>query len=194
MVSGFTYSTDEEQGIEDEFLKKFNEANQKMTSIQSDFTQKHVMQIMEEPIISTGKFYYRKPDLMKWDQLTPSPYYFIVTGDKVIKFDGKKRKELSVNNPQVSYFKNFIMSTVDGSIFQSKQFETLYTTKGDNYHVLLTPKDKNTRKRIEKIILTFDNSTMALTELVIKETGGDKMIITFTNQQFNIIEDNSIFE
>lgn len=194
MVFGFTYSTDPEPGIQDEFLRKFNEANHKMTSIQSDFTQERHMQIMEEPIISTGKFYYKKPGLMKWDQLTPSPYYFIVRGEKVIRFDGKKRKELSVNNPQVSYFKNFIMSTIDGSIFESNQFETIYATKGDNYHVILTPKDKNMLKRIEKIILTFNNSTMALTELKILETGGDKMNITFTNQEFNGVTDNSIFE
>jgi len=193
MVFGFTYSTGSEYGIQEEFLKKFKEANQNMTSIESDFTQKHVMQIMDEPIISTGKFYYKKPNLMKWDQRTPSPYYFIVSGDKVIKFDGKKRKELSVNNPQVSYFKNFIMSTVDGSIFQSKQFEYIYATKGDYYHVVLTPKDKNMLKRIDKIMLTFNNSTLALTELILMEAGGDKMNITFTNQQFNSISDNSIF-
>jgi len=192
MVFGFNYGTN--TSIQIEFLKKFKEANKEMKSIQSDFTQKHFMQIMEEPIVSTGVFYYRKPDLMKWDQRTPSPYYFIVTGNKVVKFDGKKRKELSANNPQVSYFKNFIMGTVDGSLFESKQFDAMYEKSGGFYHVTLSPKEKNMKKRIENILLDFNETSLALVQLELVEAGGDRMVISFTDQQFNSIIDNSVFK
>jgi len=179
--------------IKTEFLKKYSEANKNINSIKSNFTQEHHLEIMEEPIVSTGVFYYKKPGLMKWDQLAPTPYYFIVNGDKVIKFDGKKRKELSVNSPQVSYFKNFIMGTVDGSLFESTQFESTFTKSGNQIHVLLNPLEKQLKKRIEKIELTFNESELTLLGLTIFEAGGDKMIIAFSKQKFNTITDNAIF-
>lgn len=180
--------------VKTEFLAKYKEANAKMTSIASDFVQYRHMTIMKEPIKSSGQFYYKKAGLMKWDQLTPSPYYFIVNGDKVIRFDGTKRKELSANNPQVSYFKNFIMGTVDGSLFDSKQFKSEFTKTEENVKVVLFPLEKQMKKRIDAIELLFNPGDLSLHGLTIFEKGGDKMIIEFSNQEFNTIYDSAIFE
>ena len=192
-IFGFTYSTGMDTGIKEEFLRKYQESNTKINSIESDFVQKHHMQIMEKPIISTGKFHYKKPGLMKWDQQTPQPYYFIVKGDKVIRYDGKKRKEISANNPQVSYFKNFILGTVDGSLFESQQFDSDYFKEDGIYVITLSPKEKTMQKRIEKIILLFDVKTLALSQLKLIEPEGDFMLITFMNQKFNSIQGTEIF-
>lgn len=180
--------------VKTEFLARYKDVNAKMTSISSDFVQYRHMAIMKEPIKSSGKFYYKKAGLMKWDQHTPSPYYFIVNGDKVIRFDGTKRKELSVNNPQVSYFKNFIMGTVDGTLFESTQFISEFTKTEQYVKVVLTPLEKQMKKRMNAIELLFNTEDLSLKGLTILESGGDKMIIEFSNQEFNTINDSSIFE
>ena len=180
--------------VKSEFLTKYKEMNAKMTSISSDFVQYRHMEIMNEPIKSSGKFYYKKNDLMKWDQLTPSPYYFIVNGDRVVKFDGVKRKELSVNNPQVSYFKSFIMGTVDGTLFENTQFESEFTKTNQYVKVVLSPLDKQMKKRISAIELLFGLVDLSLQRLTMFEIGGDKMIIEFTGQEFNTINDDTVFE
>lgn len=191
-IFGFSFSS-QKPDLKAEFLKNYNKVNAKIESIESDFTQEYHLEIMEEPIVSTGKFYYKKVGLMKWDQLTPTPYYFIVNGNKVVKFDGKKRKELSINNPQVSYFKNFIMGTVDGTLFESKQFESEFYKLDNRIKVILTPTERQLKKRIERIELLFNKKELSLNGLTIIESGGDKMIIAFSNQAFNTITDNAIF-
>ena len=191
---GLSYNFDYTQvDAKTEFLKRYSEVNLKTTSIQSEFIQEHHLEMMEEPIVSTGLFYYKKPNLMKWDQQEPSPYHLIVKGDEVVKFDGKKRKVLSAGNPQVAYFKNFIMGTVDGTLFESKQFESAFTKIDEHYKVLLTPTEKLLKKRIEKIELTFSENDLILQTLTIFELHGDKMILTFSNQEVNTISDNTLF-
>ena len=193
-LTGFKNPYTGNADVKTEFLAKYKLANEKMNSITSDFVQYRHLAIMNEPIKSSGKFYYKKPDLMKWDQSFPSEYYFIVNGDKIIRFDGNRRKEMSVNNPQVSYFKNFIMGTVDGSLFESTQFKSEFTKSADFTKVVLIPIEKQMKKRIETIELLFNTNDLSLQGLTIFESGGDKMVIEFNNQVFNSISDNTVFE
>ncbi len=175
------------------FLERLQTFNLTTISIQSDFEQTRSLAIMEEPLISSGKFYYKKPDLMKWDQQLPTPYYFIINGTKAIRFDGNKRKVMSSNSPQIAHFKNFIMGTIDGSMLKSDDYATLFTRNGNLIRVELLPQQKTMAKKIEKIELLFEYDKMMLQQLIITEVGGDIMDIIFTNQQLNVIENNTIF-
>ncbi len=176
------------------FLKKMQDVNASTQSINSDFVQTRRLSIMNNPLISSGKFYYKKPGLMKWDQQLPTPYYFIINGNKVIRFDGKERKVMPSNSPQISHFKDFILGTINGSMFTSKKYDAIFKKNNNLITVELVPLQKSMLKRIEKIAMTFDFETAVLRALTITEVGGDKMEVVFTNHQINTIIDNAIFE
>jgi len=181
------------QDIKSDFLERMKMVNAETSSIESDFVQERTLSIMEDVLISSGKFYYKKPGLMKWDQLLPSPYYFIVNGNKVIRFDGKKRKVIPASSPQVSHFKDFILGTVNGTMFESKEFLSTFSRIDDEVTVILLPQQREMKKRIEKIQLIFAYDKMVLMELIIFEKGGDSTAIYFSDQKFNSISDSSIF-
>ncbi len=181
------------QNIKQEFLQRFEMKNKNIVSIQSEFIQKRTLSIMDEALVSSGKFYYKKPGLIKWDQELPTPYYFILNGEKVIKYDGKKRQVINANSPQVSYFKDFILGTVNGSMLKSEQFTSSFTKEDNEVIVILIPQHKSLKKRIEKIQLIFEYEKMILMELVILEKDGDETAIFFSNQQFNTISNNVLF-
>ncbi len=181
------------QSIKKDFLQRLHTSNDTITSIQSDFVQIRTLSIMEEPLISSGQFTYKKPELMKWDQQLPTPYYFIVNGANVIRFDGEKRNQIAANSPQVSHFKDFILGTVSGSMFESDQFLSTFTKKGDKVKIVLVPQQRAMLKRIGKIELVFGYQKMVLFELTLVEAKGDKMTIHFSNQKTNVITSNDIF-
>ena len=181
------------QDVRQEFLQKMQTSNAEISSIHSHFVQKRTLDIMEDVLVSTGEFYYKKPGLMKWDQQQPTKYYFILNGAKVIRFDGQKRKIIPANSPQVSHFKDFIMGTVNGSMFESEQFLSTFTNTGKEVIIVLIPEEKAMKKRIEKIRLVFEYEKMVLLELLIMEKGGDTTAIYFSHQKFNTITDNDIF-
>lgn len=180
--------------VKEDFLNRMIRANDTISSLESDFTQERTLSIMNGALVSSGKFYYKKPGFMKWDQVSPSPYYFILNGNKVIRFDGKKVKEIPANSPQVSHFKDFIMGTVSGSLFTNDQFETTFTKDGNFVNINLIPVNKAMKNRISNLNLVFDYDKMILLNLTIFEAGGDKTKIRFTNQKTNTITSNSIFQ
>jgi len=181
------------QDIKDEFIARMKSYNSQVNSIASDFIQQRSLSIMEDVLVSSGEFFYKKPGLMKWDQQQPSEYYFILNGDKVIRFDGKKKKTIPANSPQVAHFKDFIIGAVNGSIFENKLYETEINKNGNRVMVILMPQQKAMSKRIEKIHLEFDYEKMILLNLILFEADGDKTTIHFSNQQINTITDLSIF-
>jgi len=181
------------QTTESIFLERLHTFNLTTTSIQSDFVQTRTLEILDEPLISSGIFYYKKPGLMKWNQELPSPYYFIINGSNVIRFDGKERKVMSSNSPQIAHFKDFILGTIDGSMFESDKYSTSFIKNDNLVRIVLIPQQKSMAKRLEKIELVFEYDKMMLKELVIAEVGGDKTEIIFSNQQINTIKNNAIF-
>jgi len=181
------------QDFKDEFIARMKSSNDQINSIASDFVQERSLSIMEDVLVSSGEFFYKKPGLMKWDQQQPSKYYFILNGDKVIRFDGKKRKVVPANSPQVTHFKEFIIGAVSGSIFENKLYNTEINKVGNRAMVVLIPQQKAMSKRIKKIHLEFDYEKMILLNLILFETDGDKTAIRFTNQKINTITDLTIF-
>ena len=181
------------QDFKDEFIERLKASNKEINSIESNFIQERVLSIMEEVQVSSGEFYYKKPDYMKWDQQEPSKYYFILNQDKVIRFDGKNIKVVPANSPQVSHFKDFIIGAVSGSLFENKLYSTEITKNGEKVMVVLIPQQRNMSKRIERIHLEFDYDRMFLVNLELVEKDGDKTIIRFSDQKLNTIADLTIF-
>lgn len=189
----FGMKPSENDSLKGDFLNRLNQVNDSILSLESDFIQERSLSIMEGVLVSSGTFYYKKPGLMKWDQVEPSPYYFILNGNKVVRFDGEKVKEIPANSPQVSYFIDFIMGTVNGSLFTNGQFDTKFTKKDNEVEIVLTPLNKSLKNRISNLNLVFDYDRMFLLNLVIFEASGDQTKIIFTNQEINTITNNSIF-
>ena len=183
-----------QEQVKDEFVFKMKQSYNSMTTLQSDFEQTKTMSIMKEDLISSGSFYYQKPDMMKWDQTSPELYYFIINKKEIIRFNGKKRQTLSPSSPQAMVFREFILGTVDGSIFEDDRFESIFSQKEKHIEVVLTPKQGNMKKRIDKITLVFNSESMFLKTLSIEEKGGDLTTIEFANQQLNNELTKSTFE
>jgi outer membrane lipoprotein-sorting protein len=150
--------------------------------------------LFDEPLVSKGLFYYENPNKIRWEQLTPSANYFILNKEEVIQFDGKSVKKSAGLNMQMSIFRQFIVSTVDGSILNDPSFEKSFQSKNGKMHISLVPLDKRMAKRLVKIELTFDEKTLLLDQLKMYESREDFTEISFTNQKINTSIPASIFQ
>ena len=107
------------------FAKKLQDHYKTVNSISADFIQRKQSLLFDEPLVSKGLFYYENPDKIRWEQLTPSANYFILNKEEVIQFDGKSVKKSAGLNMQMSIFRQFILSTVDGSILNDRSAENV---------------------------------------------------------------------
>tara|TARA_R110002020_G_scaffold125370_8_gene282571 strand:- start:195 stop:800 length:606 start_codon:yes stop_codon:yes gene_type:complete len=176
------------------FAKKLQEHYSTVKSISADFTQVKKSLLFDEPMLSKGVFYYETPDKIRWEQRSPSANYFVLNKDQIIQFDGEAIKKSSGVNMQMSVFRKFILSTVDGTILNDASFDKSFQSKNGKKTITLIPLDKRMAKRLEKIELTFDENSLLLDKLKMYENQEESTEISFYNQKINPVIPPSIFQ
>lgn len=177
-----------------DFIAQIQEANTSVLSIESDFVQIQRFSFLDEVIESTGNFYFKKPNAMKWEQETPEPYAFVLNDRNAYSYDGVEKKSMPANSPQLLGFRKFIMGTIDGSVFAGDDFETTIVQVSGQIKVEMLPKKKVLKRIFVKIEMTFDQSTLDLMILKFYESEEDTRLISFSNHQKNTLTDYSIFQ
>ena len=176
------------------FAKKLQEHYSTVKSISADFTQVKKSLLFDEPMLSKGVFYYETPDKIRWEQRSPSSNYFVLNKDQVIQFDGEALKKSSGVNMQMSVFRKFILGTVDGTILNDASFDKSFQSKNGKKIITLIPLDKRMAKRLDKIELTFDETSLLLDQLKLYENQDESTEISFNNQKINPAIPASIFQ
>ncbi|WP_057937566.1 LolA family protein [Algoriphagus resistens] len=176
------------------FATKLQEYYKTVKSITADFTQHKQSVLFDEPLVSKGLFYYENADKIRWEQQEPSATYFILSKDELIQFDGESIRKSTGLNMQMSMFRQFILSTVDGSILNDPLFDKSFHGKNGKMSITLVPMDKRMAKRLAKIELVFDEKTLLLDELKMFENQNDFTEIIFNNQRINTAIPASIFQ
>ena len=176
------------------FAKKLQEHYSTVKSISADFTQVKKSLLFDEPMLSKGVFYYETPDKIRWEQRSPSANYFVLNKDQVIQFDGEALKKSSGVNMQMSVFRKFILGTVDGTILNDASFDKSFQSKNGKKIITLIPLDKRMAKRLDKIELTFDETSLLLDQLKLYENQDESTEISFNNQKINPAIPASIFQ
>lgn len=176
------------------FATSLQEHYKTVESITADFTQHKQSGLFDEPLVSRGLFYYENPDKIRWEQQEPSATYFILNKDEVIQFDGESVNKSTGLNMQMSIFRQFILSTVDGSILNDPSFDKSFQSKNGKMSITLLPVDKRMAKRLAKIELVFDEKTLLLDQLKMFENQNDFTEINFNNQKVNTGIPTSIFQ
>jgi len=157
-----------------------------LKSIRSDFTQQKHISVLEEDIISKGKFIFRRPNTLKWSYTTPINYEVaLLDGKFKINNDGKT-SEFDINsNKMFAEINNMIVSMVNGSILTSEQFGVELFESSKQYKAVLNPKNKDFKRFISEIHIFFEKSDMMVSKIRMVEASGDFTLISFSNRKKN---------
>jgi outer membrane lipoprotein-sorting protein len=166
-------------------IKKIKEKSAKTISIVADFTEKKYLAYMKEPHSSSGKFYYKKDNKMRWEQLAPFDYILLVNEDEVIIRDNGEVKENAMSSKVMEKIKNLMLTIINGDFTSNKSFISTYFESEDIYIVELQPTMARVKKIYDMIVLSFDRNSLHLKTLTFIEASGDKSVMTFSNEQFN---------
>lgn len=180
-------------GNPDKILADLRKSSQSTTSIQADFKEEKYLSFLKEPEKSSGVFYFKKDDRMRWEQQTPFKYIILINGDKLRVQDGSKEKNVGAAGRMAGQIKQVMLGLVNGDFQQSKAFTQVCMESTDQYLVVLTPTNKRMRNVYAKINLVFPKNTLRLKELTFFEKGGDKSVMRFQNEKFNQPIAESVF-
>ncbi|MBK5286047.1 MAG: outer membrane lipoprotein carrier protein LolA [Bacteroidia bacterium] len=176
-----------------EFLSKLRETSLSTNSIKADFTEEKYLSYLKEPQKSSGTFYYKKENKMRWEKKKPMQYVFLVSGNSVKIKENKKEKDISSFNQVIGKIKEMMITLVNGNFNAGKAYRPVYFFNENVYVVKLIPKNKKLASIFDYIQLTFSKESMRLKELAFYEKSGDRSIMKFFNDIVNDELDNKLF-
>jgi len=182
---GLHAQTYKQMANKSECIDKLKKQAASTKTIQADFTEKKYSAMFKTPKTGTGKFYYKKENMIRWENLTPVSNIVLIK-DKTMKVseNGKEIKQAG-NNIAAKKIQEMMVQLMTFSFTDEKDFSIKYFESESNYKIELTPKNKRMSKYISVIELIFDKTSVNLNQLTLGESDTEKMVYNFSGHKFN---------
>lgn len=176
-------------------IAKINQTSASIETMAADFTQTKNLSLLNDKMVSEGKIYYKRPDKLRWEYISPYDYLFIFNGTKV--YVGNKSRKDVIDTSSNKIFKEvarIMMSTVTGTaLSNTTDFTITVDDSGNLWKVTLVPKKKELRNMFSKVVLSFNKANYQVSEIDIFEKNNDRTNIKFRNLKVNKQVDASLF-
>lgn len=156
-------------------------------TITANFTQEKEMSILDEKIRSSGKFYFKRERLLRWEYTTPYSYLIIINNDRITVRDESKTSHFdSRGNNVFSEVNRIIVGSIRGTLLYDEQnFRQSYLESSNAFIVKLVPLSAGLKSSLREITLYFNKQDYSVDRLDITENTGDKTVIVFSGKVFN---------
>jgi len=188
-LAGYTPVTDLAK-----FKEQFAVIAKKTETIKSDFVQEKNLSMLSEKIVSNGKFWFKKDNLLRMEYTRPYQYLMILNKDNMYIKDGNKENKVSTkSNKLFQQINKITIDCVQGTVFNNPDFITKVYENKSTYLVELSPAGKALKEFFKSINVIIDKSDYEVTTIEMNENSGDNTIIRFTNREINTIILDAIF-
>jgi outer membrane lipoprotein-sorting protein len=172
------------------------QAASKVESIQADFVQERHLQILDRPLISTGRFYYRQPDALRWEYTAPIRSILLMHGNRIQRYVQKGETYIAESGPGVDAMQ-FVTAEMTnwfkGRFDQTPYFEAEFVT-GSDRRVRLRPKKNGMSKMIRHIDMTFSDTPGVIESVTVFEGETSFIKLIFTHVDLNRPLPDRLFE
>ncbi len=176
------------------FSKKFNEKSKSITTNEADFTQEKYISVMTNKLLSKGKFYYKKTNLMRWENTEPNNHIIVLNNGKMIIKDKNKIKSYDASsNKLFKGLNDMMLTTASGNMLNSKDYLHSLFENEKFFLIELKPIQTSTKKYIKTIEVLVEKTDFTVFQIKMNEPSGDYTKILFFNKKLNLGIADSIF-
>jgi|SRR5574344_3651 outer membrane lipoprotein carrier protein len=178
-----------------EMVAKISETASTIKSIQCDFVQEKQLSIMNDKMISKGKMYYSKGNLLRWEYTTPYSYLFILNGSKVMLKSPKTKNIADTRSNKIfQEIARIMMNSVTGkSLTDKEDFKVTLYLSGEQWIADMVPLKREMKQMFNSIKLYFDTRKSMVNRVELMEKGGDKTSIELKNTIINKAINEKVF-
>ena len=167
-------------------LQQIKSQAQKINSIEAAFVQTKNISFIDEQLISNGKFWFSRPDKMRWEYQSPFFYSIIIDGDNITVIDDKKESRFdAASNAMFGQIKQVIMNMVNGKMFDDPDYHASLKEENNHFVVNFETVNEAMKEYIFSIDLYFTKSGYLMEKIKMNEASGDNTVIEFSNQKIN---------
>lgn len=183
----------DEQALKEvlEVVKKIQARYEKTQDLQASFTQKTRIEGFSTPVISTGRFYIKKPGRLRWDYIEPATEEIYVNKDDV-KMYVPEHKQVLVGKLTYMAASQAPLQLLQGVAKLDEEFDIAPTPNkergaGGIPLVSLTPKQGRSEpeRAIQRIVVEVQPKTYFLKTIALHEVTGNIATFEFSELKPN---------
>jgi len=155
-------------------------------TISSDFIQEKEMSILNDKIITNGRFFFKQEQFLRWEYTHPFSYVIAIRGDVIsIQDEGKVTSFNTQSNNVFAEVNKIIIGSVNGTLLDDDSFTASYIQNKDYFVVSLSPVSAALKESLNRITIYFSKKNFTVDKLEMYESAGDFTRISFSNKQLN---------
>ena len=171
------------------------EASGNIQSVKAEFLQKRYLQILKNPLLSEGRFFYLASGSLRWEYLSPLRSVMLQKGESIRLyhfFEGTWKQDMA----QAVEARRMVLAEMSqwfrGRFEESKIFSHAYSP-GPPGRILLAPKE-GINRFILGIEIVLSERPGVIDRVEIAEPGGSATRIEFRNVEINSNLPSEIFD
>ena len=150
-------------------------------AVQGEFREEKHLAVLQEPLIATGKLYYRAPNFLRKQTLAPQPEDYEADGDWLtVETPATGRRQFDLNGyPQLRPLVEAIRATQAGDRATLERYYRLeFQGTPADWTLRLTPLAEEAARYIAAVILRGQNERITGVETL--EADGDRSVMGLT--------------
>ena len=153
------------------------------TSLEAVFEQRRVSRLLAEPSVMSGRFYFRAPDLVRWEYTSPRQMTVLINEGVAITYrPAEKRAErVEVGRVQRRVFRLMGAAEPLDALRQYFSFTLRDPGDGANYSLVLRPTVSQLKKRIAELTVEIDRVRFLPVAVSYSEADGDTTAYVFSD-------------
>lgn len=178
----------------DECLRQIEEAQRETQSLRARFTQTKHMSLLNQPLVATGRFAYKRPDRVLWEIEQPEKATVIIADGKLNVPGLSARDREALAAMPVATAMSQITALFGGDVKALRQVFTTtaeHTESGINVH--LVPQREAGQGMFSRIDLTFAEPVLILRTIRLENKLGDRVQVDLHEVIVNPSVPDSLF-
>jgi outer membrane lipoprotein-sorting protein len=153
-------------------------------TIASDFLEEKHLAMLQEAVFSKGRFYFEKPDGLRWELIEPGSAGFAVQGTRAKRWRGKKgtSKVFDIHEaPGIKAFTDQVFAWVRADFEWLEQGYRISVVQEDPVALKLVPRATSEQDYLHHLRIVFADDLSHVRMVEIHEADGDFTRIRFEN-------------
>ena len=160
-------------GTPQQCFARMADAQRGVARIRAGFRQTKHVALLKDPLVSTGRFTFERPDRVRWEMVTPEPLIVEIAGASLRAGPPGAVADVDAG-PAVGLFRDLGGIFAGASDYAGEQRFTLASGTSGPWSFLLTPRDPSVARVIRAIDIELDPATGGPRRVAITESSGDR--------------------
>lgn len=160
-------------------LARIRALTESIDSLRCGFTQTTTIPLFAEPVVSTGRLLFKKPDFLAWEYATPIPQGLVLSGGKGFRWEDDRSNRTAFTTDEDPVAGLIAAQMLAWIRFDRQWIESHYrihSEEGDALSLILTPKAAEMRAVLTSLAISFADDGVART-VTLKEAAGGSTVI-----------------